>query len=145
MLEKRTTSRHNTKWREGTSEGKKIVQHARKLTDKRNPVACLTRDSNPWTGLAPINPDANEVPPPHPLNQDAIYRFHSAYYRVADVLFGQGPESSFLCRLCRGLNLRGLGMNGSILEIAVGESEIRLWHENHVPCDRTASNGKLGI
>src|SRR5277367_4480854 len=107
MLEKRTTSRHNTKWREGTSEGKKIVQHARKLTDKRNPVACLTRDSNPWTGLAPINPDANEVPPPHPLNQGAIYRFHSAYYRVADVVFGQGPESSFLCRHCRGLNLRG--------------------------------------
>ena len=123
MLEKRTTSRHNTKWREGTSEGKKIVQHARKRTDKQKPVACLTRDSNPWASLAPINPDANEVPPPHPLNQDAIYRFHSAYYRVADVVFGQGPESSFLCR---GLNLRGLGVNGPILEIAVGESEIRL-------------------
>lgn len=36
-------------------EGEKIVQHARKLTDKQKPVACLTRDSNPWPGLAPIN------------------------------------------------------------------------------------------
>jgi len=69
-------------------EGEKIVQHARKLSDKRKLVACLTRDSNSWAGLAPINPDANEVPPPHPLNQDAIYRFHSACYRVADIVFG---------------------------------------------------------
>jgi hypothetical protein len=72
-------------------EGEKIVQHARKLSDKRKLVACLTRDSNSWAGLAPINPDANEVPPPHPLNQDAIYRFHSACLSGGGHCFRIGP------------------------------------------------------
>ena len=119
----------NTKWREGTSEkGRRTVQHAQ--SDKQKPVACLTRDSNPRPVLRQSIQTPMKCHRHTRWNQDAIYRFHIACYRVADVVFGRGPESYFLCRWWDYEISGGFGCEWVHLEIAVGGSEIRLCDES---------------
>lgn len=71
-------------------------------------VTCIVRQTKPvrlfdtrlesTAGLAPINPDANEVPPPHPLEPERNLSIPHCLLSVADVVFGRRPESYFLWR-----------------------------------------------
>ena len=76
--------------------------------------------------LVPINPDTNEVPPPHPLEPGCNLSIPHCLLSGGGRRFRTGgPESYFLYRWWMIKSQGGLGTDGS-MEIAVGRSEIRL-------------------
>jgi hypothetical protein len=122
---------HNAKRKEHQRRGEDCVT----CIVRQKPVACLTRDSNPQLVLRQSIQTPMKCHRHTRWNQDAIYRFHIACYRVADV---GGRKATSLWRWWDYEISGVLGYDGSIWRL---RSEGRRFAcvTNHVPSDRTAS------
>jgi hypothetical protein len=120
--------RNNEMGRRNVREGGEELCNMHSLTKT---VCLLDTRLESTAGLAPINPDANDVPPPHPLELGCNLSIPHCLLSGGGRRFRTGGRKATSCVVGGDDEISGgFWYERAHLEIAVGGSEIRLCDES---------------